>query len=139
VTEAWVTDDDLRMARERFASGIDGWVQPVAHGIVTTSADGASKVEVVSGLDHRLPAIVLASVIGRSAGTQTVTVSVDQLRRAAELLAPAEAALHMPHPNLWTWRRLISERPALIEAVFVDELDDPLSSEADGLLRAALG
>lgn len=138
MTEAWVTDDDLRDARERFAAGIEGWIQPVAHGIVTTGDDGTSKVEVVSGLDHRLPAIVLASVIGGSSGTRTIPVSLEQLRQAAELLAPAEAALHMPHPNLWTWRRLLDERPRRIEAVFVQDLADPICSEADRLLRAAI-
>ena len=137
MTEAWTTDDDLRRAREHFTAGIDGWVQPVLHGVVTTSRKGEQRVQVVSGRDHRLPAIVLASVIGRSHGTVTMPVSVDELRRAIELLAQAEAATHVPHPNLWAWRRFVEEDHAVIEAVFVDSVDDDFSSEADRLLRAA--
>lgn len=137
MTERWSTDDDLRLARERFSAPIDGWVQPVLHGIVTTSADGTKRVQVVSGRDHRLPAIVLASVIGRRAGTSTEIVSDEQLREAIRLLSPAEAAAHIPHPNLWAWRRLITEDHVLIEAVFVDDLADDVSSAADRLLRSA--
>lgn len=137
MTEAWITDDDLRRARERFSAQIDGWVQPVLHGIVTTSADGSTRVQVVSGMDHRLPAIVLGSVIGRRRGTGTMPVTPDQLRTAIELLAPAEAATHIAHPNLWAWRRIVDEGHALIEAVFVDDLEDDVSSAADRLLRSA--
>jgi hypothetical protein len=133
-----VTDDDLRRAREQFGAAIPGWVQPAVHGIVTTSADGVKRVQVVSGRDHRLPAVVLASVVGHVAGTSTIEVSSDQLARAEQLLAPAEAALHTPHPNLWSWRRVLAESPALIEAVFVDDLGDPLTSDADRLLRSSL-
>ena len=139
VGDAWISDDDLRNARLRFAAQIPGWVQPIVHGIVTTAADGRKRVQVVSGLDHRLPAVVLGSVIGRTAGTVTFEVSGEQLATAAELLAPAEAALHVPHPNLWTWRRILaSDDIALVEAVFIDDLGDPISSEADRLVRAAL-
>ncbi len=133
----WVTDDDLRAARERFAASIPGWVQPVVHGLVTT-IDGVTRVQVVSGLDHRLPAVVLGSVIGRVSGTATVDVSAEQLASAVDLLAPAEAALHCPHPNLWAWRRVLSEGPTSIEAVFIDDLGDPVTSAADALLRSAL-
>lgn len=134
---SWVTDDDLRQARERFTAGIPGWVQPVVHGLVTT-IDGVTRVQVVSGLDHRLPAVVLGSVIGRVAGTATISVSPAQLAEAVARLSPAEAALHCPHPNLWTWRRVLAERPSLIEAVFIDDLADDISSESDRLLRSGL-
>ena len=137
MTEAWATEEDLRRARERFAAGIPGWVQPVVHGLVTTAA-GVRRVQVVSGMDHRLPAVVLASVIGRTSGTATIAVTRSQLQEAAALLAPAEAALFTPHPNLWTWRRVLAEEPDLIEAVFIDDLADPVTSEADGLLRTSL-
>lgn len=134
---SWVTPDDLRAARERFAAGIPGWVQPVVHGLVTT-IDGVTRVQVVSGMDHRLPAVVLGSVIGRVSGTATFAVTPQQLASAVELLAPAEAALHCPHPNLWTWRRVLAEGPTSIEAVFIDDLGDPVSSDADRLLRSSL-
>ena len=133
----WVTADDLRAARERFAAAIPGWVQPAVHGLVTT-IDGVTRVQVVSGLDHRLPAVVLGSVIGRVSGTATFTVTPRQLASAVELLTPAEAALHCPHPNLWTWRRVLAEKPSAIHAVFIDDLGDDISSEADALLRSSL-
>ena len=133
----WVTSDDLRQARERFTASIPGWVQPVVHGLVTT-IDGVTRVQVVSGLDHRLPAVVLGSVIGRVAGTETREVSPAQLAQAVDLLAPAEAALFCPHPNLWTWRRVLTESPSAIYAVFIDDLADAVSSEADALLRSSL-
>lgn len=136
MNEAWATDDELRAARERFAATISGWNQPVLHGTVTTDAHGAKTVRVVSGVDHRLPAIVLSTVIGHSSGSETIVVSSDQLQRAAGILAPAEAATHVPHPNLWAWRANWAENPALIEAVFVDDLSDEISSEADRLLRS---
>ena len=134
---SWVTDDDLRAARERFTASIPGWVQPVVHGLVTT-IDGVTRVQVVSGMDHRLPAVVLGSVIGRVSGTATFQVTPAQLATAVELLTPAEAALHCPHPNLWTWRRVLAENPTSIEAIFIDDLGDPVSSEADRLLRSSL-
>jgi hypothetical protein len=134
---SWVTSDDLRAARERFTAAVPGWVQRAVHGLVTT-IDGVTRVQVVSGLDHRLPAVVLGSVIGRVAGTGTVAVTPEQLAQAAELLAPAEAALHCPHPNLWAWRRVLAENPTSIEAVFIDDLSDPVSSDADRLLRSGL-
>ncbi len=134
---SWATDDDLRAARERFAASIPGWVQPAVHGLVTT-IDSVTRVQVVSGLDHRLPAVVLGSVIGRVAGTATITVTPSQLAAAVDLLAPAEEALHCPHPNLWAWRRVLAENPSSIEAVFIDNLEDPVSSAADALLRSSL-
>lgn len=134
---SWSTPDDLRRARERFTAGVPGWVQPVVHGLVTT-IDGVTRVQVVSGLDHRLPAVILGSVIGRVSGTATASVTPAQLAEAAELLAPAEAALFCPHPNLWAWRRVLAEGPSSIQAVFIDDLADPVSSEEDALLRSSL-
>ena len=134
---SWVTDDDLRAARERFTASIPGWMQPVVHGLVTT-INGVTRVQVVSGMDHRLPAAVLGSVIGRVSGTATFSVSAAQLAKAIELLTPAEAALHCPHPNLWAWRRVLAEGPTAIDAVFIDDLSDPVSSESDRLLRSSL-
>jgi hypothetical protein len=134
---SWVTNDDLRQAREHFAAGIAGWVQPSVHGLVTT-IDGVTRVQVVSGFDHRLPAVVLGSVIGRVSGTATIEVTPSQLAEAAALLAPAEAALHCPHPNLWAWRRVLSQNPTVIYAVFIEDLSDPISSSADELLRSGL-
>lgn len=134
---SWSTPEDLRQARERFTAAIPGWVQPVVHGLVTT-INSVTRVQVVSGLDHRLPAVVLGSVIGRVSGTATLSVTPAQLAEAVELLAPAEDALFCPHPNLWTWRRVLAENPSQIYAIFIDDLGDSVSSEADALLRSSL-
>jgi hypothetical protein len=136
--EAWVTDGELGAARQHYAAQISGWVQPIIHGLVTTSAIGEQRVQVVSGMDHRLPGVILGFVIGRVSGTATISVAAEQLAHAAALLTPAEAALHTPHPNLWTWRRVLDEKLPVIEAVFIESLDDPISSEADRLLRSSL-
>lgn len=134
----WATEADLARAREHFAAGIPGWVQPVAHGIVTTDDHGLKTVEVSGTFNHQLPPVVLASVIGRTAGTATFVVPVAQLAEAVALLTPAEASTHCDHPNLWAWRRIVGEGHEAVEAVFVDSLDDPISSDADQLLREAL-
>jgi hypothetical protein len=138
LNDAWATDEELGAARRHYAAQITGWVQPAIHGLVTTSADGEQRVQVVSGMDHRLPAVILGFVIGRVSGTATVPVTAEQLAQAAELLTPAEAALHTPHPNLWTWRRVLDEKLPVIEAVFIDSLEHAISSEADRLLRSSL-
>jgi hypothetical protein len=139
VTSGWVTDDDLRNAYLGFAAEIDGWVEPEAHGIVEVAADGTRTVATANQRNHKLPAVVLARVLGRSAGTETWEVSLEQLAEGIEILSPAEAAVHMEHPNLQTWKRLLAEEPYRLEAVFIDDLDDEPSSEADRLLRARLG
>lgn len=139
MTQGWVTDDDLRNAYLAFAAQIDGWVEPEAHGIIEVAADGTRTVATANERNHKLPAVVLARVLGRVSGTETWELSLDQLAEGVELLSPAEAAVHMEHPNLWTWKRLLSEKPFRLEVVFIDDLDDEPSSEADSLLRENLG
>ena len=134
----WVTDDDLRDARLAFAAQIDGWVEPEAHGLVSVSVDGVRTLEVANVREHRLPAVVLALVIGRVSGTATWTISLEDFARAEAILTPAQYAVHMEHPNLAAWRRLLAAPPAAIEAVFIDDLSDPVTGEADQLIRAAL-
>lgn len=135
----WVTDDDLGDAYRRFAAEIDGWTEPEAHGIVAVATDGTRTVATANERNHKLPGVVLARVLGRSAGTETWDLSLEQLAEAIELLAPAEAAVHREHPNLVTWKRLLADPPYALEAVFIDDRDDEPSSEADGLLREHLG
>jgi hypothetical protein len=57
-----------------------------------------------------------------------------------ESLAPAEACTTVEHPNLAAWRSVLAEldgNPAReAVAVFVADLDDPVTSEADGSMRA---
>ena len=139
MNESWVTDDDLRNAYLAFAAQIDGWAEPELHGVVEVARDGTRTVTTANERNHRLPGVVLATVLGRVAGTETWELSLEQLAAAVELLSPAEAAVHMEHPNILAWRRLLEEKPYRLEAVFVDDLDDEPSSEADGLLREHLG
>ena len=58
---------------------------------------------------------------------------VDLLRRREDALVP-------PRPNLAAWREVLHEldgNPAReAVAVFVADLDDPVTSEADGSMRA---
>jgi len=48
----------------------------------------------------------------------------------------------MDHPNLRAWREIVTEVESNpyrgIVAVFIGDLDDPVSSEADGSLRTQL-
>jgi hypothetical protein len=139
MTSGWVTDDDLRDAYLAFAAQIDGWVEPEAHGVIEVAADGTRTVAIANERNHRLPAVVLARVLGRVSGTETWELSLERLTAGLKLLSPAEAAVHMEHPNLWAWKRLLTEKPYGLEAVFIDDLDDDPSGEADTLLRAHLG
>ena len=139
MTSGWVTDEDLRNAYLAFAAQIDGWVEPEAHGIIAVAADGTRTVATANERNHKLPGVVLARVLGRVSGTETWELSPQQLAEGIEILSPAEAAVHMEHPNLLTWKRLLAEGPYRLEAVFVDDLDNEVSSEADTLLREHLG
>ena len=57
-----------------------------------------------------------------------------------ESLEPAGACTTVEHPNLAAWREVLLElegNPAReAQAVFVADLDDPVTSEADGSMRA---
>ena len=63
-----------------------------------------------------------------------------QLAAAVESLAPARACTSVDHPNLAAWQQVLLElegNPAReAEALFVADLDDPVTSEADGSMRA---
>jgi hypothetical protein len=52
--------------------------------------------------------VVLASVSGYVDRSSNSALTHDQMALAIERLTPAEAATHMPHPNLWTWRDLLT-------------------------------
>jgi hypothetical protein len=92
VSEAWVTDDDLRAARARFAT------------------------------------------------TQVFRLSSGHIAEAVERLTPAEAATHMPHPNLWSWRALLAEatRESTFLAFFIANRDDPPTDQDDARFRRLL-
>lgn len=52
---------------------------------------------------------MLASVCGYVAKTAVYKLHREALAQAVECLTPAEAATHMPHPNLWSWRDLLAD------------------------------
>jgi hypothetical protein len=140
-TERWRTDDDLLDARERFARGIPGYVSPAAYSLARRDGEQLTfgHVNDLGGL-HRLPAVILASVCGYVDTTGTFPMSQPEVRQAAELLAPAEAAAHHEHPNLWSWRTLLeaSTPASRFVAFFLRGPDDPTVDADDELFRTML-
>jgi hypothetical protein len=107
--EAWPTDEDLRAAYGRFVARIPGYVQPVAYALARRDRGGLAIGHVNEpGGEHKLPAAVLASVCGYVDSSGVFRLTRDQAAEAAALLAPAEAATHWDHPNLWSWRTLLA-------------------------------
>ncbi len=143
--EQWTTMDDLVAARERFEAAIPGWRTPVAQGLGLVRFDAPDAVEypVVNTSQHRLPVVVLATVLGHAAGSATYDVSRDQLDEAVATLAPASAATFMEHPNLAAWRALQAELAAdptaRAVAVFVADPADAVTSPYDAALRTLIG
>ena len=140
----WSTPDGLAAIRAHLAARIDGWRQPVAYAVGLSSASSSPEwvfahVNAPGGR-HALPAVVLATVLGHDGTTASLPLSRAQLAAAVESLAPAEACTALDHPNLAAWRAVLAEldgNPAReAQAVFVADLDDPVTSEADGSMRA---
>ncbi|KRE44042.1 hypothetical protein [Knoellia sp. Soil729] len=140
----WSTPDGLEAIRDHLAAKIEGWRPPVAYAVGLSPASsspewGFAHINEPEGR-HGLPAVILATVLGHDGSTATLDVSVSQLSAAVESLAPAEACTELDHPNLAAWRSALAEaqsNPArTLLAVFVADLDDPVSSEADGAMRA---
>ncbi|WP_068329153.1 hypothetical protein [Janibacter terrae] len=139
----WSTPEGLAAIKEHLAGRIDGWREPVAWavGISPASSDPDFEFPHVNlpGGRHGLSAVVLASVLHHDGSTATLPVSTLQLQAAVEGLEPAEASPG-EHPNLGAWRGLLAaarDNPAReLVAVFVADLDDPISSDEDGRMRA---
>jgi len=135
----WITDDDLRAARERLAADIPGYVHPAAYGAARVD-DGELTFGHVNppGGEHRLPATVLATVAGYVDSTAVVPLDRELFSAAIELLAPAEAATHWEHPNLWSWRELLAGAGpgSTYVAFFVADAGDPPVSAEDKAFRA---
>lgn len=140
----WSTTAGLAAIKEHLAGRIDGWTQPVAWtvGISPASSDPEWELARINepGGQHGLAAVVLASVLRHDGSTATVDVSIEQLAAAIEGLEPAQACSAVEHPNLVAWRTVLEEartNPAReLVAVFVADLDDPVSSDVDGQMRA---
>jgi hypothetical protein len=138
VTQVWITDDELRAARERLAAGIPGYVDPAAYGAARMEG-GELTFGYVNppGGEHRLPAAVLATVAGYVDRTSVVPLDREHFTAAIDLLAPAEAATHWEHPNLWSWRELLAGAgpDSTYLAFFVADADDPPVSAEDAAFR----
>ena len=141
----WSTPDGLAAIRAHLAGGIDGWRQPVAHAVGLSPASSSPEWVFAHvnhpGGSHGLAAVVLATVLGHDGSTATLVVSRSQLAAAVESLEPARACTSVEHPNLAAWQQVLLElegNPAReAQAVFVADLGDPVTSEADGSMRAS--
>ena len=133
--DEWGTLDGLGRIREQLAAQIDGWAYPVSYALALDGEIG--HVNEPGGI-HRLPGVVLATVLKHDGSTATLEVSRHQLDEAIGALAPAEACTEVDHPNLAAWRALRdahAERGGAIAAVFVRDAADPVTSPLDADLR----
>ncbi|WP_256328682.1 inositol monophosphatase family protein [Nocardioides sp. YR527] len=144
--DQWKTMDDILAARTRFETAIDGWAPPAAHGVgLRPSAAPDHQPEhfpLVNAYGHRLPAVVIATVVGHTAGTAAYRLTREELERAIELISPAEAYLDYDHPNLGSWRdrilpALTEDPEAEVVAVFIGEEPEESPDPAIDAFRAA--
>ncbi len=141
----WSTPEGQGAISAYLAERIEGWHQPVAHAVglspASSSPEWVFPTVNAPGGAHALSAVVLATVIGHDGSTATLDLSRGDLAAAVESLTPAEACTTLEHPNLDAWREVLAEldsNPARTAvAVFVADLEDPVTSEADGSMRVA--
>jgi hypothetical protein len=141
MAEAWVTDDDLVAAHQRLAAAIPGYRMPAAYAAARRDGDQLVFAHINRPGEVRpLPAVVLATVAGYSAASIAVRLRGDAFDRAIRLLEPAEAATHMPHPNLWSWRLIAADASPGSEfvAFFVADVSDAPVDDLDARFRRAL-
>ena len=142
----WSTPEGLAAIKDALAATIDGWRPPAAYAVGISPASSSPELEFphvnAPGGTHGLPAVVLAKLLGHTSGTQTYELTRPLLEAAVETLAPAEACTSVDHPNLGAWRTVLGElesNPARTAyAVFIEDLDDPVESEAEATLRTLL-
>ncbi len=142
----WSTEAGLAGIRTHLAARIDGWRTPVAYAVGLSPADssGAWVFPHINrpGGRHGLPAVILATILGHDGSTATLEVSRSDLNAAVATLEPAQSCTTVDHPNLAAWRTTLAEIESnpvrTMCAVFVADLDDPVSSDADGVLRHRL-
>lgn len=142
----WSTETGLAAIKDYLAARIDGWRQPVAYAVGMSPATSSPEWEFPyvnrPGGRHGLPAVVLATILRHDGSTATVELSKSDLAEAITSLAPAQACTSVEHPNLAAWRSILAEIESnpmrTLCAVFVADLGDPVSSEADGCLRTLL-
>ena len=140
----WSTVDGIAAIRAHLEGKIEGYAPPAAFAIGITPASSSAEIEFphIAAGNGGLAAVILATVLHHSSGTRTYDVSASQLEAAITALEPAEACTQMPHPNIAAWRELrdeLASNPARsLVAVFVADMADPVDSDADSTLRAAL-
>lgn len=138
---AWIADDDLSAAQSHYASMIPGFTMPAAYSVARIDSFGL-KFGYINKLNEvrPLPATVLAYVCGYTSSTGTFPLTRHQFESAITLLSPAEAAIHMDHPNLWSWRELLnsSESESEFLACFVANPLDEHVSKVDALFRKCI-
>lgn len=139
MSERWETHEEIVAAYQLFAEQAPGFKPPAAYGLGIVEGDGVRFPHVNQG-EHLLPAVVLALVCGYRKGTRVIQLGRDQLDRAIDLLAPAEACTIYRHPNLWAWRTMRADAgpEATYVAVFVGDLADPVTDEHDAVFRSTL-
>lgn len=86
-----MTEDELKQFGKSLLTTLPGFAQPIAYGIGAVGRNGTRFPVTNSDGAHRLPAIVLGSVLGYRSGTCTLALSTQQLDAAIEQLSPAEA------------------------------------------------
>lgn len=140
----WGTPAGLTAIKEHLAGQVEGWVWPVAWAVGISSASSAPDWQFPHvnrpGGSHGLAAVVLGTVLRHDGSTATLPLTTSHLQAAIEGLAPARACAEVEHPNLAAWQGLLDDmgaNPAReLVAVFVAGRDDPVSSDADGAMRA---
>jgi len=131
MTEQWHTREDIDAARARFEQAIPGWQRPSAWAIGRAADEDTTLFERINVGDSYLPAVVLATVCGHVDGSGSYPLTVDELDRVIQLLAPAEACTEMEHPNLGVMRAMRADLgdDDLAVVVFIGDLgehtDDP--------------
>lgn len=141
----WSTPEHLAAARDTIAASIDGWQAPAVWAVGMSSATSGEEFEfpvVNTAGQHVLPALVLAKTIGHASGSVTHALSTTELQHAVTGLSPAEACTTVEHANLAAWRHMLEEigsNPARsLVAVFIGDLDDIVTSDAEASLRTQL-
>lgn len=142
----WSTPEGLAAIKQALAATIEGWQEPAAYAVGISSASSSPEVEFPHvnppGGAAGLAGVVLAKLLGHTAGTATYELATPQLDAAIETLQPAEACTTADHPNLDAWRTVQAElasNPARTAyAVFVGDLEDPVGSEPEATLRTLL-
>lgn len=126
---------DVARLRAEYAARVSGWQAPTTWALVV---DGEIAVVNRPGGQHGLSALSLAVPLGHDGSSATLPVTAAQVAEAATLLAPVAVDASMPHPNLVAFREAaVGEH--VLQAVFVADLADPVTSDVDAALRAACG